>query len=248
VRAHLHAVGRHGGRAAPPRPAAPVAGVGAAAAGLRRRRHVAAVRADVHQLPDPARPGRRAAARGGPRRSGSAGARRRADRDAPGAGGALLRRVPARRGRGGAAGALALLRPDEARGPRAARAADPAGGARRDLRARALRDGARSADAPRGGGPAARSARAREGHKNLGQGPQQVPVPVGRAGALRRGDLRSRLGRDRARLHRGLPLLPGRHDLPPGARARSGLDRRQRHPGHQEGRLRRDLADVAVDR
>ena len=53
------------------------------------------------------------------------------------------------------------------------------------------------------------------------------PVPVGRPGALRRGGVRAGLGRDRAGLHRGLPVLPGRHDLPAGARALAGVDRRR---------------------
>ena len=92
----------------------------------------------------------------------------------------------------------------------------------RRLRAVALRDDAsiptpasRSSTAPLvPEAAAARRARARRRS-------ERVPVPRRRPGRRARGDLRSHVDRDRARLHRGLPLLPGRHDLPPRARARS---------------------------
>ncbi len=45
---------------------------------------------------------------------------------------------------------------------------------------------------------------------------------------------------NRARLHRGLPLLSGRHDLPARARARSATDRRRHHRhAREEERVRR---------
>ncbi len=53
--------------------------------------------------------------------------------------------------------------------------------------------------------------------------------------AGRGGHLRSHGDRDRARLHRGLPLLPGGDDLPPGARARSGADGRDAGRGVEKG-------------
>ena len=96
------------------------------------------------------------------------------------------------------------------------------------LRARAVRDRGRRRDRHDRGRRAAGSARARAAAARAGRRPQPVPVPGRHAGAVRRGDLRSHVGRDRARLHRGLPLLPGRDDLPPGARARSGGDRSTR--------------------
>ncbi len=128
--------------------------------------------------------------------------------------------LPRARARGGRAGA---------RGRAAARAADPARGAAArstcpSLYATAVdaddrHDRGRRARRPARPGPVA----ARDGRR-----PQPLSVPRRLAAALRRGDLRPHVGRDRARLHRGLPLLPGRHDLPPGARARSGRDRSSR--------------------
>ena len=56
----------------------------------------------------------------------------------------------------------------------------------------------------------------------------EYPVPDRHAGAVRRGGVRARVRRDRARLHRGLPVLPGRHDLPAGARALAAVDRGRR--------------------
>ena len=59
------------------------------------------------------------------------------------------------------------------------------------------------------------------------------PYPSQAAGAARRDRARALLGRDLPRLHPRLPLLPGRHDHPPGARAldhRHRRDGRERHP------------------
>ena len=53
--------------------------------------------------------------------------------------------------------------------------------------------------------------------------------------------------RGAARLHARLPLLPGRHGLPPRARAHRRRDRARRARRARVHRLRRGLADVAVD-
>jgi hypothetical protein len=79
----LHAVGRHGGRAAQARSAHRVARERPSAVGLRRGGALAAIRAHLHQLPDLARSGRDSAARQRPRRSRSVGHRRRPHRDPP---------------------------------------------------------------------------------------------------------------------------------------------------------------------
>ena len=56
--------------------------------------------------------------------------------------------------------------------------------------------------------------------------PEPLPLPRRRPDRRPRGHLRPHVDRDRARLHRGVPLLPGRDDLPPRPRARSRADRR----------------------
>ncbi len=61
---------------------------------------------------------------------------------------------------------------------------------------------------------------------HAGRRSERVPLPRRRPHRRARGHLRPHVDRDRARLHRGLPLLPGRDDLPPRARARPGADRR----------------------
>ena len=124
VRARVRAVGRHGGRAARARPAA---GHRSRARGrcrdVRRRRLLAAVRADLHQHADAcstsaaSRCARPIAATTRP-----AGHRRRADGDAPRADGAVLRRLLHRRGRGGAARRSLLAWTRDARAPGVPRA------------------------------------------------------------------------------------------------------------------------------
>ncbi len=79
------------------------------------------------------------------------------------------------------------------------------------------------------------------------RGSRRVPLPRRQPDRRARGDLRSHVDRDRARLHRGVPLLPGRHDLSPGARARSGEGRRDARVGREEERLRRGEPHVALD-
>ena len=228
-RALLRAVGRHGGRAARARAAAASRSRRARAARLRRGRLLAAVRAHVHQHPHDARSRRHPAARARSRRGRSAGHRRRPDRDAPRAARAVHRRLrDRRRRRAHAARSRSPGRELQARGRAArrapARSSPQLGGvyvpSLYDDRARSRHRLAVVDARARPGRAAARSQRALVADIN------KYPVPRRRPGRRPRGHLRSHVDRDRARLHRGLPLLPGRHDLPPRARARSGGDRR----------------------
>ena len=186
---------------------------------------LAAVRADLHQR------AQRAGSVGGiPLRGAdrgddaTAGHRGRSDRDPPRAAGAVHRRVLHRRGRGG------CCRRWCARRRRCARAGVP----RRERLIRLAAsyplyvpelydDRGRRGDRPRSSSarPSIRACPARP-QARAGRRHQPLPVPRRLAAAVRRGDLRSHGGRGGARLHRGLPLLPGGDDLPPGARARSG--------------------------
>ena len=78
--------------------------------------------------------------------------------------------------------------------------------------------------------------------------PRRVALPQAAARAAHRGGARPPQRRGVPRLHPWLPLLPGRHDHPAGARAarRPGPhDGERRPPSH---RLRRGGAHVAVDR
>ncbi len=73
----------------------------------------------------------------------------------------------------------------------------------------------------------------RQAHRH---GPRRVALPQAAAGAARRERPRAHERRDLPRLHPRLPLLPGRHDHPPGARAdhhRHRLDGRRRPQGHR---------------
>ena len=95
---------------------------------------------------------------------------------------------------------------------RLARARD----ARRRLRAVALRDRA-STPTPASRSSARRSiAACRRCRSSARSSPTSAsyPFPDDAPGRRHRGHVRSRVGRDRARLHRGLPVLPGGHDLP----------------------------------
>ena len=64
-------------------------------------------------------------------------------------------------------------------------------------------------------------------------GPRRVALPEAAARAARRVGARAHVGRDLPRLHARLPLLPGRHDHPPGARA---VDHRHRRDGRARPR------------
>ena len=161
-------------------------------------------------------------------RGRAARARRRPDGDAPRAAGAVHRRRVHRRGRGAAAAARARV-------GGAAQARSRAG---TRTRADALAELASTfplyvpslyateVDADDRHDRRRRAARsARAGARSRARWSRDLdayPFPTRHAGAVRRGRVRSRVGRDRARLHRGLPVLPGRHDLPPGARALAG--------------------------
>ena len=142
-----------------------------------------------------------------------------------------------------------VVRALEARGPpgRSRRAAAAPGPHRRCLRPGALRRRlpARRAHQAGGAQPARRAVAGRQAH---GDGPRRVAVPQEAAGPARRVGARARVGGDLPRLHARLPLLPGGHDHPPGARA---LDHRRRRDGREEPgghRLRGGRAAVAVQR
>ena len=79
-------------------------------------------------------------------------------------------------------------------------------------------------------------------------GPRRVALPRQAAGAARRDRARAVQRRDLPRLHARLPLLPGRHDHPPGARAVDRDDRRDGRERHPPVRLRGGRAAVAVER
>ena len=128
--------------------------------------------------------------------------------------------------------ATTVLR-DLAADPRRVRAVD----VRRALRRRRPRRG--DATLPR---------RARAGREAHHRRPRRVAVPQAPAGAAHRGRPRPPQRRGLPGLHPRLPLLPGRHDHPPGARA---AGRAGAHHGHRRAaahRLRRGGAHVPVDR
>ena len=106
---------------------------------------------------------------------------------------------------------------------------------RRGLRAAVLRRRlpARRAHPPGGAQPLGRPVAGRQAH---GDGPRRVALPQAAAGAARRDRPRADERRDLPRLHPRLPVLPGRDDHPPGARA---LDHRHRRDGRaRSGRVR----------
>ena len=73
-----------------------------------------------------------------------------------------------------------------------------------------------------------RARRTGAGHQAHRDGPRRVAVPEDAAGADGRDRARADERRDLPRLHPRLPVLPGRHDHPAGARA---VDRRHRRDG-----------------
>ena len=183
------------------------------------------------------------------RRGRPAGHRGRPDGDAPGAARAVPRRGRHRRRRGADDGgrarrgrALKKQRRTARRAPARPREA------RGRLRPVALRDARRrrTPASPSSIAPLAPEARAaRRPHAR--RRPEPLPLPRRQPHRRPRGHLRPHVDRDRPRLHRGLPLLPGRHDLPPGARARPAADRRDGRQRREEERLRRGEPHVAVD-
>ena len=217
-------------RAARARAAARVARERAAAPRLRRRRLLAPVRAHVHERAHDARSRRHPAARRAIAartiRSSSPAARRR--------------RTPSRSRRSSTRSSSATARSARPRSRSRGRELQGGGRAARRAAARA-RASCRGVYVPslyattrrsrhRASTVVDRAARRPSaplpGRAHARRRSEPLPVPRRRPGRRTRGDLRPHVDRDRARLHRGLPLLPGRDDLPPGARARSRADRR----------------------
>ena len=79
-------------------------------------------------------------------------------------------------------------------------------------------------------------------------GPRPVALPRQAAGAAGRDRARALLRRDLPRLHARLPVLPGRHDHPAGARALDQDHRRHGRERHPQVRLRGGRPAVAVER
>ena len=180
-----------------------------------------------------ARPRRHPAARRRPRRRPPDRHRRRARRVQPRADRRLHRRRGARRRRAGRARDLRRRPRLEGRGPpgRPRRAAAAAGAHRRRLRARVLRRRL-PARRPDPAGRAQPRRRAVAGRKHTVMDLDEWPYPKQPLVPLAETVHERMSRRDLPRLHPRLPVLPGRHDHPPGARA---LDHRHR----RDGRARR---------
>ena len=218
----------------------------AAALGLRRSRLLASVRAHVHEHPDDARPGRHPAPQRRPQRRSPAGDRRRSGGDARRADGGLHRRLLDRRRRGGRGRDRPLLDVSEARGPRPPGAPRATGEARGRLRALALRDPRGRRHRARGGQRSRARTRPVSDPAPCAREPGSVSVSRRRTRRRPRGDLRSHEHRGGARLHRGLSLLPGGHDLPARARARPARGGAHRRARARQERARRGEPDGAV--
>ena len=219
---------------------------------VRPARRLLLHRARLHQHAHRARPRRHPAACAPTATDDAPGRdRRRARRLQPRAGRRLHRRRRARRRRAGGAG-------DHRGRPRAGRPTGGPGG----------RDGAAacgwratggvyvprsttSTTCPTAGSSGSRRTSARRavaGRQAHRDGPRRVAVPEEAAGAARRDRARADARRDLPRLHPRLPVLPGRHDHPPGARA---LDHRHRRDGRARpgsDRLRGGRPALAVQR
>ena len=247
LRAGLPPLAGHGGHA--PGEPAPALHAGVARPGPRprRRRGDAPVRAGLHEHAGPARPLRHPAPHPRPRRSRSGGHRRWPVRLQPRAGRRLLRRP----GGGGRRGRRPRDRRRRAglegqrRGP--GRAAPAALARARSLRPVALRAplrprhrrAARHGRARarlRDGGP---SRRPRHRHPlHLGLRATRRPVHADRA--------RPAAHRAAARLHAGLPLLPGGHDHPAHPAAQPGDGPARGRAGAPGLRLRGGRAALAL--
>ena len=101
---------------------------------------------------------------------------------------------------------------------------------RRGLRAALLRRRL-PARRPDPAGRAQRPARAVAGGQAHGHGPGRVALPEAAARAAGRDGARADERRDLPRLHPRLPVLPGRHDHPPGPRAEHHRHRRDGRKG-----------------
>ena len=130
---------------------------------------------------------------------------------------------------------------------RSRRAAAPARGHRQHLRPPVLRRRLRRRRLDRGrrAQPAGHPVPGAQAHAD---GPRPVALPGQPAGAARRDRPRAVLRRDLPRLHARLPLLPGRHDHPPGARAVHQDHRRHGRERHPQVRLRGGRPAVALER
>ena len=173
--------------------------------------------------------------------------RRRAVHGEPRADRRLLRRVPRGRRRGGPArvpGRVsrgAVPRAEPPRPPRRARRG------RRHLRAVVLRRHIQRGRAHRGD-RAQRPAGPRAGAPHLGARPEARLLPRQAHGALGRDRPGPPGPRGHARLHAGLPLLPGGLLVPPRPRARSRRRGRHDQEIHRRVGLERGRPSLAVDR
>ena len=177
-------------------------------------------------------------------------ARRRPRGVQPRAGRRLPRRRRARRRRGGRARDLRGRARVEGRGPPRAAATSCCAASRSPATSTCPKfydvayaaDGSIEAVVPE---PARHPVPGPQAHAD---GPRRVALPGQAAGAAGRDRARAVLGRDLPRLHPRLPLLPGRHDHPPGPRA---LDRDHRRDGrerHPQVRLRGGRPALALQR
>ena len=218
--------------------------------GVRPARGLVLDRARLHQPAVRARPGRHPAARRRPRRratrsSSPAGTPRSTPSRSPTSStrpcSATASRSSARSPTSSATG-----RPSRARSPR--RAAAAAGRAPAGSTSRASTTSATAPDGQLAAVDAEPRRRAGAGHQAHGHGPRRVALPEDAAGAAGRVRPRADERRDLPRLHPRLPVLPGRHDHPAGARAVDHRHRRDGRAGPAGHRLRRGRAAVALER
>ena len=127
---------------------------------------------------------------------------------------------------------------------RSPRGADAPGPHRRGLRAGVLRRQL-PARRPHPADRPERRGRAVAGRQAHGHGPRRLAVPEAAARAAGRVGARADVGRDLPRLHPRLPVLPGRHDHPPGARAEHHRHRRDGRARPGRNRVRGGRAALA---
>ena len=120
-------------------------------------------------------------------------------------------------------------------------------GERWRLRAAVLRRGVRRPGCParRDAQPARRTRPRAQAHPD---GPRRLALPAQPARAAGRDGARAVQRRDLPRLHPWLPVLPGRDDHPPGARALDLDDRRHGRERHPQVRLRGGRPALALQR
>ncbi|CAK7284599.1 conserved hypothetical protein [Streptomyces misionensis JCM 4497] len=215
--------------------------------GLRRVRAELLHGAGLHQHARRAGPGRHSAGVQGPHRRGPDRPGRRPRRVQPGADRRLHRRGGHRRRRAGRPGHDPDHPRVEGRGPpRRPRGGPlPAGEDRRGLRPGVLRRRvpARRPYRPRRPEQVGRAVAGVQAHRH---GPGRVAVPEAAAGPAGRDGPRADVRGDLPRLHPRLPLLPGGHDHPPGARTLHHRHRRHGRQGSEGHRLRGGRPALAV--